>query len=1057
MRYGVAIVGLSLSALVLSLLYPADTRQERLARHINLGKAFYENPATPKEAVEQFRQALALNPASAREHLNYGLSLLRAGVTKEGVAELEKARSIDPALPHPYFNLGVVFKKEGDFPRALKEFQQMVRLVPDEPVTHYNLGTLYKLEGQTEKALAEFETAARLDPTLAAPHFQLFNTYRISKRSADAQRELEIFQEIKKRQSDLGTSEDMDWSYYSEILETITPAAAAGTAPVEVVFEDQRLGSLGRSGAGIAALDADADGRLDVLAWSAEGLTLFRNTGKGFTAAPVEGAGGSVAVGDFNNDGLPDLCVAGASGARLATNRKGAFTFAGKPLHPGVFRKCLWLDYDHDYDLDLLLLGDTQALLRNNGDGSWTDVSSQFPFAAGQALGAAVFELAEDNGFDLLVAYRDRPAVLYRDRKVGRYQAVPLPFTLAGALEVGDFNQDGFLDLASVDSGGVTFVENQRGTLRQGPRLSKPALLFADLQNRGRADLFSGPEMLLHRQGFSYEPGKVRGSSAAAQAAAGDFNGDGLIDVALVKPDGAVHLLKNTTSTRNAWMRVALTGIKNLKLAAGARVEVKAGQLYQKKVYQGAPLVFGLPGYTQADTVRITWPNGLIQNEPRQAVAANYNYKEAQRLSGSCPMIFTWNGQRFEFISDVLGVAPLGAGLGEGEFFPVDHDEYIQVPGRSLQPRDGAYEIRITEELREVSYLDQIKLIAVDHPAAVEIFTNEKFKSPPFPEFRLFGVERRVYPRSALDHQGRDVRDRILRRDRRYPDGFRRDLNGRAETHSLTLDFPGASSSSVLLLHGWVDWADGSTFVAASQGAAPSLRAPYLQVKDESGRWVTAIEDMGMPAGKPKTIAVDLTGKFLSPSREVRIVTGMCVYWDEIFLSENTRPPEARLKEMLPPSADLRFRGFSAVTVDPQRRQPEHFDYSVVRPAAMWNPTPGSYTRYGSVRALLESIDDRFVIMGSGDELRLRFSARDLPPLPAGWTRDFLIFVDGWAKDADANTAFGSTVEPLPFHAMRGYPYSQDQRYPEDPAHIEYRQKFNTRPALRLIRPLRSQ
>ena len=196
-----------------------------------------------------------------------------------------------------------------------------------------------------------------------------------------------------------------------------------------------------------------------------------------------------------------------------------------------------------------------------------------------------------------------------------------------------------------------------------------------------------------------------------------------------------------------------------------------------------------------------------------------------------------------------------------------------------------------------------------------------------------------------------------------------------------------------------------------------------------------------MPAGKPKTIAVELP----ATARRLRIATSMCVYWDEIFLGASAAPPEARLSPLLPVAADLRFRGFSAVTVHPQRRQPEAFDYARVRPAAMWNPTPGGYTRYGEVRQLLEAIDDRFVLMGSGDELRLLFPAAGLPALPAGWTRDFLIFVDGWAKDADPNTVTGSTVEPLPFHDMRGYP---------DPGRAQPEQPFRTRPALRLIRSL---
>ncbi|PYR58291.1 MAG: hypothetical protein DMF85_11110, partial [Acidobacteria bacterium] len=224
---------------------------------------------------------------------------------------------------------------------------------------------------------------------------------------------------------------------------------------------------------------------------------------------------------------------------------------------------------------------------------------------------------------------------------------------------------------------------------------------------------------------------------------------------------GSLHLLRNETRTKHHWIRIGLAGVKNLALAPDAQVEVKAGPRYQKRRYAGVPLTFGLGDRAVVDTVRITWPNGLIQNETRPRADASSVFREAPRLSGSCPMIFAWNGREFEFVSDVLGVAPLGASAGNGTFFPVDHDEYVQIAAAALTPLDGAYEVRLTEELREVSYLDQVQLVAVDHPAGMEVFTNDKFKSPPFPEFRLFGATRRIYPARA-EQGGRDVRAALL-------------------------------------------------------------------------------------------------------------------------------------------------------------------------------------------------------------------------------------------------------------------------------------------------------
>jgi hypothetical protein len=225
-------------------------------------------------------------------------------------------------------------------------------------------------------------------------------------------------------------------------------------------------------------------------------------------------------------------------------------------------------------------------------------------------------------------------------------------------------------------------------------------------------------------------------------------------------------------------------------------------------------------------------------------------------------------------------------------------------------------------------------------------------------------------------------------------------------------------------------------------------------VKDASGKWKTVVEDMGIPSGKPKTIVVDLTNKFLSTSREVRIVTNLCVYWDEISLLEDTRSPQVRMTPLDASAADVHFRGFSQALIDTKRQQPEKFLYDQVRSISNWNPTPGMYTRYGDVLPLVERVDDRLVVMGSGDELNLEYPAASLPALPKGWSRDYLLLVDGWAKDADANTAFGQSVTPLPFHAMSAYPYRRDEHFPDDAAHQQYLHDYLTRPALRLIRPL---
>lgn len=1018
---------------------PGTPDQDRLLRHRNLGKAFYENPTTQAQAVEEFRQALELAPKSVQERLNYGLALMNADRRAEGIAELEAVQRQDPSIPHTWFNLGVAYKQKGEYGRAIEQFRGMLKLAPEEPISHHNLGVLYELQGDLDGAQREFETAARLDPGFIAPLYRIFTTYRKQGREAEAARALERFQVAKrKREQQEGTDaapEDVNWSWYTEIPETMEVRPAA-PAPVQPKFEIRRLaGRADPKTAGVLVLDAFGDGRASVLVWSATGMLLYRNGSEAVDAglASVREVV-SAAAGDFNNDGLPDLCVVTRAGAALYRNRGGKFELEAVKLPAGRFQKALWLDYDHDYDVDLLLLGSRPALVRNQGSGKFDERTAEFPFVAGAALDAVPLRVVpESKANDVLVSYADRAGVWYRDRLAGVYEAVTVDALPPGAtaLAAFDSDHDGWVDAGYRSTGGVTLLLNRRGRFEAKRAAAYGPFEFSDLDNSGAGALVMGRTLPV--QGVAW--------------AQGDFDGDGRTDLAGVAADGSVRLLANRTDTRNGWLGVRLTGVRNMKLALGAEVEVKAGAFYRKQVYKGVPLWFGTGPHKQLDTVRVTWPNGMIQNEVRQAAGRTIEVREAPRLSGSCPMVFTWNGHEFEFITDVLGVAPLGASSGDGQYFPVDHDEYISIGGDSLKPLNGRYEIRITEELSEVTYLDQVRLMALDHPAEVDVFTNDKWKSPPFPEFRLFGVTRRVYPDVAA----------LLRRDGLYVDDFRRDFAGVAEMHALELDFGTAApdNRAVLVLNGWVDWADGSTFRATSQNSAAALVPPYLQVKDAAGRWKTVIEDMGMPSGKTKTMAVDLTGKFEGASRQVRIVTNLCVYWDEVFLGESSTPPPARLTASDAALARLRFRGFSRVRIHPERKQPEHFEHAIVAPVSLWNPTPGLYTRYGEVGELLTTADDRMVIMGSGDELRLSFDAAAFPALPSGWKRDFLLLVDGWAKDRDANTAFSQSVEPLPFHGMSQYPYPAAERFPDDAAQQAYRSTYNTRPALRLVRPLR--
>jgi Flp pilus assembly protein TadD len=974
---GLRRLGFVVIAFLLAVACSKPRNQGLLDQHRNLGKAFYENPTTQQQAVREFQQALAIAPDSARDKLNYALALLKVpGHEEEAIKLLQEVQRQDPSLPHTWFNLGIYYKRQGDAKRAIEQFLGMLARTPDEAIAHYQLGTLYNQTNLHNEAQAQFEKAAELDPQLAAARFQLYNLYRLQGNTGQANRYLADFERIQKLQKSWVIPENVEWCDYAEIYDPPEARAEAAALP-EPKFADTRLeGTVDPSTAGLTLIDSTGRGQTDLLVWSSQGIRLFLKGQTPAAATGLEGLTGviDVAPGDFDNDGRMDLCVLTAAGPVLYRNTGGKFVRQAATLPVGRFDAAVWIDYDHDYDLDLVLLGPQPALLRNQGAAGWADRTEDFPFVKGAVTSARKLRVNPDSkAFDLAAFYRDHASVLYRDQLGGRYT-------------VEAFNR----------------------------------------------------------------PPETNGKQVDA-----DFDGVGRLDRARIDADGSIHFMRNQ-SEQSHWIRVQLNGVRSLKLAQDALVEMKTGTLYRRQFYNGVPLTFDAGDHTSVDVIRITWPNGLIQNEVQQATNQTHVYQEAQRLSGSCPMIWTWNGRAFQFITDVLGVAPLGARNGDGSYFPVDHNEWVQIPGAALQPINDHYSIRVTEELSEVSYLDQIQLYAVDHPAGTEIFTNEKFKGPPYPEFRLFSVERRIYPQMARDSDGADVLPQVIAKDQRYPDHFRRSETGVADLHSLDLDFGAAAPSgkAILLLNGWVDWPDGSTFRRAAQESEAGLVMPYLQVQDAAGAWKTVNPDMGMPAGKPKTIAVPV--EFLSASRKVRILTNLSVYWDEIFLSEGAS--DASVKPALIPfdSADLHFRGFSETRIHPQRKQPDTFFYDHVFPASFWNPTPGLYTRFGRVDNLLRDVDDQLVIMGSGDEVRFEFPAASLQAPPAGMTRDFLLKVDGWAKDRDPNTAFSSTVQPLPFHGMSQYPYPASERFPRDAVHDSYQRTYNTRPASLLIQPLQS-
>jgi hypothetical protein len=375
----------------------------------------------------------------------------------------------------------------------------------------------------------------------------------------------------------------------------------------------------------------------------------------------------------------------------------------------------------------------------------------------------------------------------------------------------------------------------------------------------------------------------------------------------------------------------------------------------------------------------------------------------------------------------------------------------VRIPGEQLVARDGRYEIRITEELWETIYMDEIELLTVDHPAASDVFVDERFVPSHVPvELDLQTVLEPRPPVSAVDGSGRDVLGALLERDHVYVSGIvPGPFQGTAEPHEVVLDLgPAASEADQvrLFLTGWVFPADASLNVALAQSGALAMSSPVLDVPDGRGGWTTVLDDVSFPSGKDKTIILDLTGRLRGDDARIRIRTDMVVYWDWVFFDTGPSPDEVTVQRLKPVEAELAYHGFSRPFRRGGRYGPHWFDYDSVTSEPRWRDLLGLYTRYGDVRPLLTESDDMYVIMNAGDEVRISFDATEAPAVQEGWTRDFVLYSVGWVKDGDLNTAAGKTVDPLPFHRMTRYPYGDDESYPDDPAHVRYLREYNTRP-----------
>jgi hypothetical protein len=573
--------------------------------------------------------------------------------------------------------------------------------------------------------------------------------------------------------------------------------------------------------------------------------------------------------------------------------------------------------------------------------------------------------------------------------------------------------------------------------------------LLADFDNDGWNELLirkQGEPVGYRLMGAAPEQmAEVSGDLSGDFSAFADFDLDGRLDVVSIAKGGC-QVSQNVTEAVGHHLSVRLRGIEDNNpssgrvnhYAIGSVVELRFGPHYRAQVITTPSTHFGLDGFDTAGSLRIIFPNGLTQTISRPPVDALV--EEEQTLKGSCPYLYAWDGEKFAFVTDCLWAAPLGLQVASGVVAKDRPWEYLKVDGKYVKPRGDRYELRITEELWEIAYFDHVSLVAVDHPADVEIWTNEKVGPAEIatPRIYAFSSDETLPLAEGRDTSCRDVTAALSAVDGKYVQGFDRRLRqGLCPPHWVDLDFgplprggdEGAAEASIyLVMTGWILPTDTSLNIQIDQNPELGpLEFPSVWVPDASQAdgWREAIPFMGFPGGKTKTIVVDVTDAMNRDDPRLRVRTSAQIYWDAASLVIQQTVPEVVVHDVTLVEADLRYRGFS----DKVRRlstAPEVYDYSKVTESPKWPPLQGRFTVPGDCMSLLGQWDDRMVVMGSGDEIRLSFTVPQAE-VPAGWKRDFVLHCVGWDKDADLNTLTGQSSEPLPYREMTGYPPKPDQ------------------------------
>jgi tetratricopeptide (TPR) repeat protein len=1040
------------------------------------------------DAAKEFLSAATRrDPRDPHGWYNLGLLEKNSGNPEAAAKAFKRVTEIDAGDADTWYMLGTAYVQVKQFAPAIEAFERALKLNPLHASAEFGLSRALQQSGDTAKArehIARFQyiTQNKLGVAMSLAYGEQGQYSRAEESPAAPGH---VPPAIKVRFVDVTAEAGLS----SKLLDE----------PAGLAFQDSGACFLDYDGDGLPDLLITDHG-------PNTGLTLYHNLGHEKFEDVTRKAGLplvhgiSCAAGDYDNDGATDFAITTSSSDHpliLFHNQKNG-TFKDVTQEAGIKLKgsalaVNFIDYDHDGDLDLYVVDaetcaldsptecvGRNSLWRNNGNGTFTDVTETTGLAGPPGPHSSVAtDYNNDRAVDILVTSKVAPQI-YENPREGKFRpqapwAKPMPAPTTG-VAVLDFDHDGWMDVAFTHAGapGITLWRNNHGksfepvTLPDVGWLRGFGVTALDYDNDGWIDLAAvgetkegRGEIRLFRNlgpdGFKDVTAEVGLDKITLRnpraLISGDYDGDGATDLLVTQNHGPAVLLRNEGGNQNHWMRLSLKGLNDNKSALGTKVEVFAGGNRQKWEIEGSSgylgqnstdILVGLGEAQEADVVRMLWPTGVLQDEIEVAGNRTQSYTEIDRRGSSCPTLFVWDGERYQFVADMLGAGVVGHWVGPGERNIPRPTEYIKVPRNAMREKNGRLSFRFMEPLEEVVYLDQVELLAVDHPSDVDVYPNEYFASnPPYPQFKVVLSRDARPPAGAWDEHGHNVLPDLLAHHF-FGDFEVLPFAGFARPHTLELELGERYNRGPLwlLLHGEIEYFSATSMYAADQAGLKPI-APYIEALDEKGNWVRVVDDMGFPAGGARTMTADLTGKLPQGTQRIRITSNLQVYWDSILIDRTVQEQKVVRTSVPLARADLRFHGFP-LKIEGQPPGNVSYVYEKASATGPYTRPAGAYTRYGDVLPLLSGFDDRLVVFGSGDEVALDFDPAKLPALSQGWTRDYFFVAHGYEKDMDFYAFDGDRVDPLPFQNMGTYPYSRKQ-YPLDDQHLRDLLEYNTR------------